>query len=58
MKGDAYDDRFIYKELYDLHNISCVQVSAEMYGIHSKSLEWKVYRNRKRYSRVRINFIF
>ena len=36
MEENAYDDRFIYKELYDLHNISCIQVSAEMYGIHSK----------------------
>ena len=36
MEENAYDDRFVYKELYDLHNISCIQVSAEMYGIHSK----------------------
>ena len=36
MEENAYDDRFIFKELYDLHNISCIQVSAEMYGIHSK----------------------
>ena len=36
MEENAYDDRFVFKELYDLHNISCIQVSAEMYGIHSK----------------------
>ena len=35
MEENAYDDRFIYKELYDLHNITCIQVSAEMYVIHS-----------------------
>ena len=36
MEENAYDDRFIFKELYDLHNISCIKVSADMYGIHSK----------------------
>ena len=36
MEGDAYDDRFVFKELYDLLNVSCIQVSSQMYSIHSK----------------------
>ena len=36
MEGDAYDDRFVFKELYDLLNVSCIKVSSQMYSIHSK----------------------
>ena len=36
MEGDAYDDRFVFKELYDLLNVSCIQVSSQKYSIHSK----------------------
>lgn len=36
MEENAYDDRFIFKELYDLLNVSCIQVSSQMYSIHSK----------------------
>ena len=36
MEEDAYDDRFVFKELYDLLNVSCIQVSSQMYSIHSK----------------------
>lgn len=36
MEENAYDDRFVFKELYDLLNVSCIQVSSQMYSIHSK----------------------
>ena len=36
MEEDAYDDRFVFKELYDLLNVSCIKVSSQMYSIHSK----------------------
>ena len=36
MEENAYDDRFIFKELYDLLNVSCIKVSSQMYSIHSK----------------------
>ena len=41
MEGDAYDDRFVFKELYELLNVSCIQVSSQMYSIHSKSWNGK-----------------
>ena len=36
MEENAYDDRFVFKELYDLLNVSCIKVSSQMYSIHSK----------------------
>ena len=41
MEEEAYDDRFVFKELYDLLNVSCIEISTEMYGIHSKSWQGK-----------------
>ena len=41
MEENAYDDRFIFKELYDLLNVSCIEISTEMYGIHSKTWNGK-----------------
>ena len=41
MEGDAYDDRFVFKELYELLNVSCIQVSSQMYSIHSKTWNGK-----------------
>ena len=41
MEGNAYDDRFVFKELYELLNVSCIQVSSQMYSIHSKSWNGK-----------------
>ena len=41
MEGNAYDDRFVFKELYELLNVSCIQVSTEMYSIHSKTWNGK-----------------
>ena len=41
MEGDAYDDRFVFKELYELLNVSCIQISSQMYSIHSKSWNGK-----------------
>ena len=41
MEENAYDDRFIFKELYDLLNVSCIEISNEMYGIHSKTWNGK-----------------
>ena len=41
MEEEAYDDRFVFKELYDLLNVSCIEISTEMYGIHSKSWNGK-----------------
>ena len=36
MEENAYDDRFVFKELYDLLNVSCIEISPQMYSIHSK----------------------
>ena len=41
MEEEAYDDRFVFKELYDLLNVSCIEISTEMYGIHSKTWNGK-----------------
>ena len=41
MEGNAYDDRFVFKELYELLNVSCIQVSSQMYSIHSKTWNGK-----------------
>ena len=41
MEEEAYDDRFVFKELYDLLNVSCIEISNEMYGIHSKTWNGK-----------------
>ena len=41
MEEDAYDDRFVFKELYDLLNVSCIEISTQMYSIHSKSWNGK-----------------
>ena len=41
MEENAYDDRFVFKELYDLLNVSCIKVSSQMYSIHSKTWNGK-----------------
>ena len=36
-----WDSRFTFNEMYDLQNLSCVEISDELYGIHHKAWEGK-----------------
>tara|TARA_B100001113_G_C21107686_1_gene621669 strand:+ start:440 stop:1264 length:825 start_codon:yes stop_codon:yes gene_type:complete len=36
-----WDSRFTFIEMYDLQNLSCIEISDELYGIHHKGWEGK-----------------